>query len=160
VAPIEDAPVQGIADGSWDFVLQAMHHTMTCEESPTFGHYCGTGYAAFKTAQYEAAGKTGTAQVFTVARSQRLTEHVAEQLKDHAWFIAFAPVDKPRIAVAVLVEHAGFGAQFAAPIARQVIDTYLLGPEAAQAQNADAKSGAAPKPPPNAAKPAIEPNDR
>ena len=160
VAPIEDAPVQGIADSSWDFVLQAMHHTTTCEDSPPFGHYCGTGYAAFKTVQYEAAGKTGTAQVFTVARSQRLTEHVAEQLKDHAWFIAFAPFDKPRIAVAVLVEHVGFGAQFAAPIARQVMDTYLLGPEAARAQNADAKPGAAPKAPANTAKPAIEPNDR
>ena len=159
VAPIEDAAVQGIADSSWDLVLQAMHHTTTCEDSLTFGHACGTGYPAFKTVQYEAAGKTGTAQVFTVARSQRLTQHVAEQLKDHAWFIAFAPFDKPRIAVAVLVEHVGFGAQYAAPIARQVMDTYLLGPEATRAQNVAAKPAAAPKPPANTAKPTIEPND-
>ena len=156
--PIEEASVQGISDASWDLVLRAMHHTMTCEDSATYGHYCGTGYAAFKTARYLAAGKTGTAQVFTVARSQRLTQHVAEQLKDHAWFIAFAPVDKPRIAVAVLVEHVGFGAEFAAPIARQVIDTYLLGPQAAQAQSV-AKPGAGPKPPATPGKPPVDAND-
>jgi penicillin-binding protein 2 len=126
VAPIADPPIAGIADSSWDLVLQAMHEVTTCQDSPLFGHTCGTGAGAFKGAAYQAAGKTGTAQVYTVARSQRLTEHVAEQLRDHAWFIAFAPVDKPRIAVAVLVEHAGFGAQAAAPIARKVIDAYLL----------------------------------
>ncbi len=126
VAPIEETPVRGIADSSWDLVLQAMHEVTTCQDSPIFGHTCGTAYASFKDAQYQAAGKTGTAQVFTVSRSQRLTEHVAQQLRDHAWFIAFAPIDKPRIAVAVLVEHAGFGAEAAAPIARKVIDAYLL----------------------------------
>jgi penicillin-binding protein 2 len=52
---------------------------------------------------------------------------VADKLRDHAWFIAFAPVESPRIAVAVLAENAGFGAGTAAPIARQVIDAYLLG---------------------------------
>lgn len=157
VAPVEEAPVAGISDSSWDLVLQAMHHTMTCEDLPTFGRTCGTAYAAFKTAQYQAAGKTGTAQVYTVARSQRLTQHVAERLRDHAWFIAFAPVDKPRIAVAVLVEHAGFGAQSAAPIAREVIDTYLLGPQAAQSQNA--AKPAAPRPPADIAKPPVDAND-
>jgi penicillin-binding protein 2 len=53
--------------------------------------------------------------------------HVSERLRDHAWFIAYAPADHPRIAVAVLVENGGFGAQAAAPIARQVFDYYLLG---------------------------------
>ena len=138
VPPIEEAPVQGVSDASWDLVLQAMHHTMTCQDSPIFGHTCGTAYASFKTADYESAGKTGTAQVFTVARTERLTQHVADNLKDHAWFIAFAPVDKPRIAVAVLVEHAGFGAQSAAPIARKVMDAYLLGPEGVEDEDAAA----------------------
>ncbi|HLK70964.1 MAG TPA: penicillin-binding transpeptidase domain-containing protein, partial [Steroidobacteraceae bacterium] len=124
--PVEEAPVRGVADSSWDLVLQAMQEVTSCQDSALFGHYCGTGAAAFKDAQYKAAGKTGTAQVYTVSRSQKLTEHVAEQLRDHAWFIAFAPADKPRIAVAVLVEHAGFGAEAAAPIARRVIDAYLL----------------------------------
>ena len=50
-----------------------------------------------------------------------------ERLRDHAWYIAYAPADKPRIAIAVLVENGGFGAQAAAPIARQVFDYYLLG---------------------------------
>jgi len=126
VAPVPEAPVTGVSDSSWDLVLQAMRQVTTCQDSPIFGHTCGTGAGAFKGAQYQAAGKTGTAQVYTVSRSQRLTEHVAEQLRDHAWFIAFAPADKPRIAVAVLVEHAGFGAEAAAPIARKVMDAYLL----------------------------------
>ena len=157
--PVPEAPVQGISDSSWDLVLQAMQQVTTCQDSPIFGHTCGTGYAAFKSAQYQAAGKTGTAQVFTVSRSERLTQNVPEQLRDHAWFIAFAPFDKPRIVVAVLVEHAGFGAEAAAPIARKVIDTYLLGPDPSQyadtakgttaptASNA-APSGKAPAPSP------------
>ena len=52
---------------------------------------------------------------------------ITERLRDHAWFIAFAPADAPRIAVAVLVENGGFGASAAAPIARKVMDAYLLG---------------------------------
>ena len=86
----------------------------------------GTAAAISKGASYTIAGKTGTAQVFTVSRSERLTQKVAERLKDHAWFIAFAPVEAPRIAVAVLVENGGFGASAAAPIARKVMDAYLL----------------------------------
>jgi len=54
---------------------------------------------------------------------------VAENLRDHAWFVVFAPAENPRIAVAVLAENAGFGAGTAAPIARKVLDTYLLGPD-------------------------------
>ncbi|MCX7179942.1 MAG: penicillin-binding transpeptidase domain-containing protein, partial [Proteobacteria bacterium] len=53
--------------------------------------------------------------------------HVAERMRDHALFIAYAPADQPKIALAVLVENGGFGAQAAAPIARQVLDYYLLG---------------------------------
>jgi penicillin-binding protein 2 len=86
----------------------------------------GTAAAISKGATYAIAGKTGTAQVFTVSRSEHLTQKVAERLKDHAWFIAFAPVEAPRIAVAVLVENGGFGASVAAPIARKVMDAYLL----------------------------------
>jgi penicillin-binding protein 2 len=86
----------------------------------------GTAAAISKGARYTIAGKTGTAQVFTVARNVKLTDKVAEQLKDHSWFIAYAPAEAPRIAVAVLVENGGFGASVAAPIARKVMDTYLL----------------------------------
>jgi penicillin-binding protein 2 len=65
--------------------------------------------------------------VFTVAQNAKYDEKtVEERLRDHAWFIAFAPVEAPRIAVAVLVENGGFGASAAAPIARAVMDAFLL----------------------------------
>lgn len=86
----------------------------------------GTGKRAFKGAPYTVGGKTGTAQVFSL-RGQRYVEgRVRERLRDHSWFVAYAPAENPKIALAVLVENGGFGAQSAAPIARQVIDYYLL----------------------------------
>jgi len=89
----------------------------------------GTGARAFAGAPYEAGGKTGTAQVFSLRGEKYAEGKVKERMRDHSWFIAFAPADKPKIALAVLVENGGFGAQAAAPIARQVIDYYLLGKE-------------------------------
>ncbi|HUL91840.1 MAG TPA: penicillin-binding protein 2 [Burkholderiales bacterium] len=90
----------------------------------------GTGARAFARAGYVSAGKTGTAQVVALKQGEKYSEAtVAEHLRDHALFIAFAPADKPRIALAVLVENAGFGARAAAPVARQVLDFYLLGKE-------------------------------
>lgn len=87
----------------------------------------GTGARAFAGAPYEAGGKTGTAQVFSLKGAKYVEGRVTERLRDHSWFIAYAPADNPRIALAVLVENGGFGAQSAAPIARQVIDYHLLG---------------------------------
>ena len=91
----------------------------------------GTGRAAFAGAPYHAAGKTGTAQVVGIAQNEKYNENkIDERHRDHALFIAFAPADpdvKPRIALALLVENAGWGAMAAAPIARQVFDYYLLG---------------------------------
>lgn len=87
----------------------------------------GTGARAFAGAPYVSAGKTGTAQVFSLKGEKYVAGKVHERLRDHALFIAFAPADDPKIALAVLVENGGFGAQSAAPIARQVIDYYLLG---------------------------------
>ena len=87
----------------------------------------GTSAAAFKDAKYVSAGKTGTAQVFSL-KGEKYTEHrVDERLRDHAWYMAYAPADKPKIAVAVLVENGGFGAQAAAPVVRKVFDYFLLG---------------------------------
>ncbi len=87
----------------------------------------GTSAAAFKNAGYTSGGKTGTAQVYSL-KGEKYTEHkVDERLRDHAWFMAYAPADKPRIALAVLVENGGFGAQAAAPVARKVLDYYLIG---------------------------------
>jgi len=87
----------------------------------------GTGARAFAGAGYVSAGKTGTAQVFSYKGAEHKTETMAANLRDHALFIAYAPADQPKIALAVLVENGGFGAQAAAPIARQVLDYYLLG---------------------------------
>ncbi|TRZ89303.1 MAG: penicillin-binding protein 2 [Rhodocyclaceae bacterium] len=87
----------------------------------------GTGARAFAGAGYVSAGKTGTAQVYSLKGSDYKAGGVKKELRDHALFVAFAPADKPKIALAVLVENGGFGAQAAAPIARQVLDYYLLG---------------------------------
>ena len=87
----------------------------------------GTGARAFAGAPYVSAGKTGTAQVFSLKGEKYSEGKIKKELRDHALFIAFAPADQPKIALAVLVENGGFGAAAAAPIARQVIDYYLLG---------------------------------
>jgi len=88
----------------------------------------GTGARAFSGAAYVSAGKTGTAQVVALKKDEKYSEaNVDERLRDHALFIAFAPAEKPTIALAVLVENAGFGARAAAPVARKVLDFYLLG---------------------------------
>ncbi|MEW6291859.1 MAG: penicillin-binding protein 2 [Pseudomonadota bacterium] len=87
----------------------------------------GTGARAFKDAGYVSGGKTGTAQVYSLRGQKYDREGVRKELRDHSLFIAYAPAEAPRIALAVLVENGGFGAQAAAPIARQVIDYYLLG---------------------------------
>ncbi|MBP8276140.1 MAG: penicillin-binding protein 2 [Propionivibrio sp.] len=87
----------------------------------------GTGARAFAGAEYVSGGKTGTAQVFSLKGGEYFAHKLKEELRDHALFIAFVPADKPKIAMAVLVENGGFGAQSAAPIARMVMDYYLLG---------------------------------
>ena len=88
----------------------------------------GTGARAFAKAEYTSGGKTGTAQVIAMKQNEKYDERrTAERHRDHALFIAFAPLESPKIALAVVVENAGFGARAAAPIARQVLDYYLLG---------------------------------
>jgi penicillin-binding protein 2 len=115
--PVELPRVKGGTPEQWQVIREGMRDTMI--------H--GTARAIATSAEYQMAGKTGTAQVFTVAQSQSVTQAVEnERLRDHSWFVAFAPVDDPKIAVAVLVENGGFGASAAAPIARSVMDAYLL----------------------------------
>ncbi|MDH3377418.1 MAG: penicillin-binding protein 2, partial [Gammaproteobacteria bacterium] len=88
----------------------------------------GTARAIGKTARYTIAGKTGTAQVIGLAPGQKYdAESIPEKFRDHALFIAFAPAEDPKIAVAVIAENGGGGSRTAAPIARQVLDYYLLG---------------------------------
>lgn len=82
----------------------------------------GTGWSA-KSPIVSIGGKTGTAQVV----AERSGRYLSEKFKDHAWFVAFAPVEKPEIAVTVFVEHGGTGGATAAPIARKVIEKYING---------------------------------
>src|SRR6266850_125681 len=88
----------------------------------------GTGARAFAKVEYTVGGKTGTAQVIAMKQGEKYEEHkVAERHRDHSLFIAFAPLESPRIALAVIVENGGFGARAAAPLARTVLDYFMLG---------------------------------
>lgn len=107
---------------NWDVVIAAME-SVTQEQG-------GTAYAIGRSAPYRIAAKTGSAQVAGLRQDEIRAprqEDMPLRLRDHALFIAFAPAEAPRIAVAVMAEHGGHGASIAAPIARQVMDQYLLG---------------------------------
>ncbi|TFG38917.1 MAG: penicillin-binding protein 2, partial [Chromatiales bacterium] len=102
----------------WDFVLEAMHSVM---QGPR-----GTARAVGTGAPYQMAGKSGTAQIVSIAQDEKYdAEKLLERQRDHALFIAFAPFDSPQIAVAVIVENGQSGSGVAAPIAKAVMDQYL-----------------------------------
>ncbi|MBB5427575.1 penicillin-binding protein 2 [Paraburkholderia sp. JPY158] len=100
-----------------DFIKHAMEGVVTN----------GTAAKVFAGAAYQAAGKTGTAQVYSLQGANYKGHAIAENLRDHALFIAFAPVEQPKIALALIVENGGWGAESAGPIARRVLDYYLVG---------------------------------
>ena len=103
----------------WDDVIRGMVNVV-------HGAH-GTGRRSGAGAKYRFAGKTGTAQVFGIAQNKTYNaSRLKKKLHDHSLFVAFAPVKNPRIALAVIAEHAGGGSKVAAPIARQLLDTYLL----------------------------------
>jgi penicillin-binding protein 2 len=118
IAPTPLPPVNVENDFYWENVREAMHDVMQGAR--------GTARAVGRGAPYTMAGKSGTAQVFTVAQDEKYDEEkVEERLRDHALFIAFAPVEDPQIAIAVIVENGASGSRIAAPIARAVMDQYL-----------------------------------
>lgn len=103
----------------WEFVIDTMEEVMHGRR--------GTARAATRDMEYRIAGKTGTAQVFSLAEDEEYDEEeVRERLRDHALFVGFAPADDPRIAVAVIVENGGSGSGVAAPLARELFDAWLL----------------------------------
>ena len=111
--------VAGYQQEHWDFVIQAMQDVMHGAR--------GTARRSGANAAYTFAGKTGTAQVFGIGQDEKYEkDEVPEHLRDHALFIAFAPVSAPRIALAIVVENGGSGSSTAAPIARKLLDHYLL----------------------------------
>ncbi|CAL8472384.1 penicillin-binding protein 2 [Caballeronia sp. EK] len=99
-----------------DFIKRAMEGVVTN----------GTAAKVFAGAPYLAAGKTGTAQVYSLQGANYKGHALAEHLRDHALFIAFAPAEQPKIALALIVENGGWGAESAGPIARKVLDYYLV----------------------------------
>ena len=106
------------AETSWELIVASMIAVM---EGPN-----GTARASGYRSAYSIAGKTGTAQVFTLAQDEEYDEEEIEETKrDHALFVAFAPVEEPVIALAVVVENGGSGSSVAAPMARQVLDAYF-----------------------------------
>jgi len=107
---------------NWQKVKQSMLRVL---HSPR-----GTARSSGQSAAYKIAGKTGTAQVFGIAQDAEYKEEEIDlRLRDHSLFIAFAPFDKPTIAIAVIAENGGSGSHVAAPIARKIFDAYLLGKE-------------------------------
>jgi len=106
----------------WQRAIDGMHAVVH--------HARGTARRIGLDADYEIAGKTGTSQVIALAQDEHRApknEDLPKHARDHALFIAFAPVEDPQIAVAVLVEHGGSGSGAAAPVARKVLDAYLRG---------------------------------
>lgn len=103
---------------NWNYIVRSMQDVMHGRE--------GTARAAGRGAGYRIAGKTGTAQVFSLSQEEdNNASELPEHLRDHAVFMGFAPADNPQIALALVVENAGGGSQVAAPLARQVFDFYL-----------------------------------
>ena len=107
-------------DQEWDRIISAMNAVLQGDR--------GTARAVGMDAPFTMAGKSGTAQVFTVAQDEEYdSEEVEERMRDHALFIAFAPLEEPRIAVAVIIENGESGSRVAAPVARAVMENYLGG---------------------------------
>ncbi|MGF1547509.1 MAG: penicillin-binding protein 2 [Thiotrichales bacterium] len=102
----------------WDQILKPMQHVV---HAPN-----GTAYRAGHDTAYQWAGKTGTSQVFSIKQDERYdAKKLRRELRDHALFVGYAPLEAPRIAIAVVIEHGGGGGAVAAPIARKVIDVFM-----------------------------------
>lgn len=118
--PLSEKPSVPIRKaGNWRYVKKSMRNVVHSAR--------GTAQRIGWGSPYKIAGKTGTAQVFSVAQDEEYDEElVKKSLRDHALFVAWAPADDPQIVVAVVVENGGHGGSVAAPIAKQVMDAYLL----------------------------------
>lgn len=107
----------------------------------------GTSRGVMAGAAYLSGGKTGTAQAVTIGQKSRYNAaRLSEYQRDHSLYIAFAPADNPRIAIAAIVENAGFGAAHAAPLVRRVMDYWLAGVYPSEADIAALQRGAATAP--------------
>lgn len=111
-------PIDDVKTENWELILKAMYDTVNADN--------GTARSAFADAVYSSAGKTGTAQLFSLGEDEEYeVEKVAERQRDNAMYIGFAPFESPSIVIVIAVENAGGGASNAAPIARQMMDLYF-----------------------------------
>jgi penicillin-binding protein 2 len=119
VLPVEiQSPIPIVDEHNWDIVLDALYGTVNRSH--------GTARGAFKDTDYVSAGKTGTAQLFSVAQDAEYDEeNVSARLKDNAMYIGYAPYVDPEISISVIIENAGGGSSNAAPAARIVMDYYF-----------------------------------
>ncbi|MGF1791612.1 penicillin-binding protein 2 [Photobacterium profundum] len=124
----EYAPITGVTDQNWEIAKDGMYRVL-------YG-VRGTARRAFYGAQYKAGGKSGSAQVFGLAKDQKYNAaELEEHLRDHALFTAFAPYDKPEVVVAMVLENAGGGSSNGGPVARKIFDHVLLKPAAPNSKN-------------------------
>ena len=115
---MEQAAVVVKDEANWDLVLDSLYGTVNRNH--------GTAHTAYSGAKYIAAGKTGTAQLFSIAQDEEYEEeNVNEYLRDNAMYIGYAPYDDPQISIAVAIENVGGGGSNAAPLARNVMDFYF-----------------------------------
>ena len=122
------APIEPVAADPGEPIPLRPEHVRLVTRAMVDVNRLGTSRVVFSGAEYQAAGKTGTAQVIGIRQNEKYdVRKVAERHRDHSLFVAFAPAVSPRIAVAVIVENGGFGAQAAAPIARALLDFHFLG---------------------------------
>lgn len=125
MASRDEAEILVVPDASYTIPLQP-DHVQVVKNALAEVNRTGTARRAFAGAPYVAAGKTGTAQVYSLRGEKYRASEVAERLRDHALFMAFAPADQPQIALALLVENGGWGSSTAAPLARAVFDYWLV----------------------------------
>lgn len=116
--PYED--IRGVPDRYWQIAKLGMYNVINASN--------GTGKKAFLGTTYRAAGKTGTAQVFSLKGKDYDKNAITKNLHDHSWFVGYAPYDNPQVIVSVILENAGGGSAAAAPLARQVMDHLLAAP--------------------------------
>lgn len=120
--------IKGVPQRFWQTAKQGMYNVVNAHN--------GTGKQAFVGAAYRAAGKTGTAQVFSLKGKDYDKNAITKNLHDHAWFVGYAPYDNPKVIVSVILENAGGGSTAAAPLARQIMD-YLINRPAGGLQNSE-----------------------
>lgn len=118
IAIEQKTPIPIKDEANWNLVLDALYGTVNRDH--------GTAHSAYRNTSYVSAGKTGTAQLFSVAQDAEYEEeNVTEKLRDNAMYIGYAPYDDPQISIAVAIENAGGGSSNAAPLARKVMDFYF-----------------------------------